>query len=162
MLGIDMIPVTVERRHAGKDASFTWWIDDVLMDESERLKKKPPVPSIEAWNEQMWITRLFDQLIANVDRNLGNLIIDRGWRIWMIDHSRAFRLNKELRSLENLSKVDRQILQRLRQIDKGSVQKAVGETLFGNEVDALLARRDQIVAHYDKVGEAGVFTRRPQ
>ena len=28
----------------------------------------------------MWVVRLFDQLIYNVDRNLGNLLIDKQWR----------------------------------------------------------------------------------
>jgi hypothetical protein len=32
--------------------------------------------------------RAFDQLIYNTDRNLGNLLIDGDWRIWMIDHTR--------------------------------------------------------------------------
>ena len=39
----------------------------------------------------MWVVRLFDQLIYNTDRNLGNLLIDKDWRLWMIDHTRAFK-----------------------------------------------------------------------
>jgi hypothetical protein len=30
-------------------------------------------------------------LIANTDRNQGNLLIDDRWNIWLIDHTRAFR-----------------------------------------------------------------------
>jgi len=40
----------------------------------------------------MWVVRLFDQLIYNTDRNLGNLLIDKSWRLWMIDHTRAFKV----------------------------------------------------------------------
>ena len=43
----------------------------------------------------MWHVRLFDQLITNVDRNLGNLLIDKNWTVWMIDHSSAFRLRQD-------------------------------------------------------------------
>ena len=39
----------------------------------------------------MQMLRLFDQLIANIDRNLGNLLIGNDWTIWAIDHTRAFR-----------------------------------------------------------------------
>ena len=39
----------------------------------------------------MQIVRLFDQLIYNIDRNLGNLMITNDWTIWAIDHTRAFR-----------------------------------------------------------------------
>ena len=46
----------------------------------------------------MHVVRVFDELIQNVDRNMGNLLIDTGWRAWMIDHSRAFRLHKKLKN----------------------------------------------------------------
>ena len=42
--------------------------------------------------------RVFDELIANTDRNLGNMLIDRQWKLWLIDHSRAFRLHETLPS----------------------------------------------------------------
>jgi hypothetical protein len=162
LLEINMIPATVERRHDGKAGSFTWWVDDVLMDEQERYRQKKPVPDTEDWNQQMWITRLFDQLIANVDRNLGNLLIDKAYNIWMIDHSRAFRINKGLRAAGNLSKVDRGLLDRLRKVDKAGIKGAVGNYLSDGEIDALLARRDRIVAHYDASGPEMLFDRRPR
>ena len=33
MLGLDMIPPSVARRHRDKQAAFTWWVDGVMMDE---------------------------------------------------------------------------------------------------------------------------------
>jgi hypothetical protein len=36
--------------------------------------------------------RVFDQLIYNTDRNTGNVLYDTGWRLWGIDHTRAFRV----------------------------------------------------------------------
>jgi hypothetical protein len=160
LLKIGMIPTTVSRRHGTMEASFTWWIDEVLMDEQERYRQKHSAPDSDDWNQQMWITRLFDQLIANVDRNLGNLIIDRRWNIWMIDHSRAFRMNSTLRSPGNLSKVDRDLLERIRQMDKESVRGAVGHHLTGDEIDALLKRRDRIVEHFQARGTAAIFDRK--
>ena len=62
-----------------------------MMDEGDRLKKKIGPPDLQRWNASMQMVRLFDQLIANTDRNLGNLIITNDWSIWAIDHTRAFR-----------------------------------------------------------------------
>jgi hypothetical protein len=160
LLAIGMIPATVERDFNGKPGSFTWWVDEVLMDEQERYRQKRVVPDTNDWNQQMWITRLFDQLIANVDRNLGNLLIDKAYNIWMIDHSRAFRLNKDLRSPGNLSRVDRSLLDRLRQISRESLSAATGKYLTDGEVDALLNRRDRIVAHFEQGGATLLFDRR--
>lgn len=162
LLGLRMVPVTVERRHKSATGSFTWWVDDVLMDEQERYQNGHEAPVSEEWNQQMWTTRLFDQLIANVDRNLGNLLIDTRWRIWMIDHSRAFRIGKTLRAPGNLSKVERTLLDRLRQLDRAGLRKSAGRYLTGGEIDALLARRDLIVEHFERAGEAMIFERKPR
>jgi hypothetical protein len=162
LLELGMIPVSVERRHAGRPGSFTWWVDDVLMDERERYHKKHASPDPAGWSQQMSLVRVFDQLIANVDRNLGNLLIDRQWRIWLIDHSRSFRLADTLRSPKNLTRVDRAFLERLRTVDKAALSRAVGEYLTSIEVDAVLARRDLIVAHFDRMGSSAVFDRKPR
>ncbi len=162
LLALNMVPVTVERRYNGRSGSFTWWVDDVLMDEAERYRQKKPLPDSSDWNQQMWLARMFDQLIANVDRNLGNLLIDTSFNIWMIDHSRSFRLNTSLRSPDNLSRVDRAVLDRLRQLDKLTLAKAIGQHLQSAEIDALLSRRDAIVAHFDKGGAPLLFDRRPR
>ena len=47
------------------------------MDEGKRLKEKTQPPDSAAWNEQMQLVRIFDQLIYNVDRNMGNLLIGK-------------------------------------------------------------------------------------
>ena len=118
LLGLGMIPATVDRLYNGKHGSFTWWVDDVLMDEEERQRQQQRAPNATDWDQQMWTMRLFDQLISNVDCNKGNLLIDKGWNMWLIDHSRAFRLNGTPRSEANLSRVERSLLDRLRRLDR--------------------------------------------
>jgi hypothetical protein len=159
LLGLGMIPATVERSHRGLDASFTWWVDDVLMDEGERLKKRVRPPDPQSWNDQMWIVRVFDQLIDNTDRNVGNLLIDRGWRLWMIDHTRAFRWHRALRSPGNLARCDRELLERLRSLDEATLQRELGRYLGPREIDGILARRDLIVQHFDRAGPAVLYDR---
>ena len=98
LIGLNMVPVSVERKHRGKPSAFTWWLDDVLMDEGDRLKKKIEAPDRAYWSRQTTMMRLFDQLIANVDRNVGNIVYTQDWRLWPIDHTRAFRKNTELKT----------------------------------------------------------------
>ena len=145
LLELDMIPPSIERSYNGKTGSFTWWVDDVIMDEGERIKKKVESPDPRRWNEQMWHVRLFDQLIYNVDRNLGNLVIDKTWTIWMIDHTRAFRLHDELKSRGNLARCDRRVFDRLKALDKPTLTKTMHDYLSPSEINGLLKRRDVIV-----------------
>ena len=44
LIGLNMVPVSVERRYRSTPLAFTWWLDDVLMDEGDRLKKKIEAP----------------------------------------------------------------------------------------------------------------------
>jgi hypothetical protein len=158
LVQLGKIPVSVERTHNGKTGAFTWWIDDVAMDESERLKTKATVPDTDAWNRQMWHVRIFDQLIYNVDRNLGNLIIDKGWTVWMIDHSRAFRLIDTVKSPKDLRKIERGAFDRLKALDAASLKAAVGNYLTPEEQKRLLIRRDAILKVFTDAGGDAIYT----
>jgi hypothetical protein len=159
LLGLGMVPVSVERRWKSASGAYSWWLDDVLMDEAERLKKKVSAPDLVRWNQQMQLVRLFDQLIANIDRNLGNLVITNDWTIWAIDHTRAFRTQPQLKTPANVARCDRQVFARLKQLDKTSIKEAVGDHLSNYEIEALLKRRDVIVKMIEQRGEAGLFDR---
>jgi len=157
LLGLGMVPVTVVRKYQRQDAAFTWWVDDVRMSERERLKKKVNAPDAGRWNSQVFVVRVFDELIYNTDRNLGNLLIDGDWRIWMIDHTRAFKIFKTVRREEQLgARCARQLLAALRGLDEATLSEKTKDLLISGQVEGLLARRDQIVAYYDaKVAELG-------
>ena len=53
LIGLQMVPVSVARPWKSERAAFTWWIDDVMMDEGKRLKDKLQPPNSRPWNEQM-------------------------------------------------------------------------------------------------------------
>jgi hypothetical protein len=160
LLDIGMTPPSIERSHQNKPASFTWWVDDVVMDEGERLKNKTPAPNVDLWNEQMWVVRIFDQLIYNVDRNLGNLLIDKNWTVWMIDHSRAFRLFDKVKTPDNITKCERRVFEKLKALDAATVKAATGDYLTGPEIRGMLARRDELVKLIEKIGPSAFYDRR--
>jgi hypothetical protein len=161
MLGIESMPVYTERNVGGKSCSVSWWLDGFMMDESTRKSKKMEAPNPDAWNDQIYVMRVFDQLIYNVDRNLTNLLITNDWQIVMIDHSRSFRLPNKIENPKNLGRCDRTLLVNLRALNKAAVQKALMPYCTKSEVEGVMARRDLIVAYYDEQikqkGEAAVL-----
>ena len=165
LLGMNMIPVSVERRVGRRTGAVTWWVDDVLMREKERYLNNIEPPDQQRWNEQMYRVRLFNELIYNMDANLGNLLITNDWDIWIIDFTRAFRLHESLRKPENLTRIDRQLLERLRQLDRETLMRELRPYLRKNEINGLLARRDRIVDLFDRRiaenGEAAVLSEAP-
>ena len=160
LIGLNMVPVSVSRSWRSKPGAFTWWIDDVLMDEGTRLKQNTQPPNSAAWSEQMALLRMFDQLIYNIDRNMGNLLISSTWRLWAIDHTRAFRTHKTLKSPGSVTRCDRQVLEGLRRLDRDVLRKEIGDYVTNYEIDGLLARRDRIVEIIDGGGPARLFDRR--
>jgi hypothetical protein len=156
-VGLDRVAVTVERIFERKSASYMWWVDDVLMSEFDRHEKKTDAPDPPAWNRQIWVVRIFDQLIYNYDRNLGNLLIDKSWNIWMIDHSRAFKIFKELKDPGNLgTHCPRALLTALPTLNRENVGAATKGMLSGTQVEGLLARRDYIVKYFEaRIAELG-------
>ena len=149
LMNLDMVPPSVERKVGGKSAAITWWVDDVMMTELDRYKSKQQPLDQNTWNEQMATVHVFDQLILNVDRNLGNLVITKDWNIWMIDHTRAFRLHKKCPKLAGLKQIDQNVLDNLKKLNKAELKTEVGQYLTNSEIDSLLARRDAIVTHFE-------------
>ena len=156
LLGL-RVPVSVERKMNGDWAAFTWWVDDVAMDEEARNKSKTPLgPDPVRTTQQLSMMRAWDELIENKDRNQGNILWTKDWTMWLIDHTRAFRLNHQLTSPERLMRIDREMFTRLRGLTRESIEKAVGESLRKDELAALVARRDALVKHFEaRIARAG-------
>jgi hypothetical protein len=150
LVGLTTVPMSVERAIEGKPAAVTWWVDDVQMDEKERMKTKSQGPDPVRTNKQIQIMRIWDELIQNRDRNQGNILWTHDWTMWLIDHTRAFRLNTNLLKPEQLARCDRGLLERLRAVTPEALAQAVGSSMTKQEQEALLARRDKIVKHYDE------------
>ena len=155
-----MMPVYVERRWNGQIGSISWFVP-TLMDESERHKKKIQPPRPNEWNEQMYRMRVFSALLRDTDRNLTNVLVTHDWKVMMIDFSRAFRLQPELLHAKDLGKIDRRLLAKLEALSKDDVRQAVSDFLTRSELDAMMQRRDLLVAHFKKrvaeLGEARVL-----
>ena len=162
LIGLANVPMSVERNIEGKLAAVTWWVDDVQMDEGARLKKKTMAPDVQRFAKQIQVMKIWDELIQNKDRNGGNVLWTSDWSMWLIDHTRAFRLGKELVAPADLTRCDRRLLEGMRALTAESLAKAVGDSLTKEEQGAVLARRDLIVKHFDdriaKLGEGILFT----
>jgi len=146
----DMLPVYVERKWQGKTGSLSWWLP-VKMDDVERVEKKIEPPDPDKWNKQMYRIRVLDELVYDTDPNLTNVLIGEDWTVWRVDFSRAFRKNKDLRAPKNLVKCDRQLLEKLKAL---KADELAGETkgyLTKDEVNAVMARRDKIVATFQSL-----------
>jgi hypothetical protein len=119
------------------------------MTEKERLEKNLRATNVRDWNQQILKVRLFDNLIYNIDRNLGNLLITKDWKIFMIDHSRSFKSFDVLQHPKDLNRIATTLVEALRKLDEKALKEHCGKYLSSIEIRMLLKRRDKIVALID-------------
>lgn len=151
-----MTPVCVARPYEGKPASFCWWIDNIQMDERDRVSQHIQPPDVARWNGQMDTIRTFDQLIYNMDRSQENLLIGNDWSVYMIDHTRSFRKWPTLRNPAAITKCNPDLLHWLKALRRDDVSRAEGDLLTTEEIDGLMARRDLIVQKLESQATAAV------
>jgi hypothetical protein len=164
LLGWDtLVPPTVERRIDGQKGAVCWWVEEVQFDEEARAEAKVQAPDAVAWTREVQRLRVFSELTADTDRNQGNILITHDWRIVLIDFTRAFRMNTQLREPARVRQIEAQALERLRALTADEVAARVSPWLTGAEIRAVMARRDSLVKHFDKLiaerGETAVLLR---
>jgi hypothetical protein len=158
LLGLDMVPVTVERRVGSDLASVQLWVEGCKhVKEVDQSACPRPIE----WAKQVCRQKVFDNLIANIDRNAGNLLVDGEWNLVLIDHSRAFAQDR-MPFEKEMTRIDRELLARLKTLDEAELMKHVRPWVLGDgPVRAILKRRDKIVAHFERLarerGEAAVY-----
>jgi hypothetical protein len=160
IIGLRMVPATVERYIAPDRGSMQWWVES-MMSEFDRVTKKVSPPDAEAWERVTQKMHLFDQLIANVDRHLNNVLVTKDFDLRLIDHSRSFRAQTDLKDAKILQRFSRSLLDGIKKLEFADLRKRVGKYLLDNQIRAMLARRDAILklaeTRIAEKGEAAVI-----
>ncbi len=150
LLGLGLVPPTVERRIDGRRGSLQLWVEQAIT-EDERGRRKLEPPHRPRWNNQLYNLRLFHQLTHNNDfQNVRNVLVDPTFKVYAIDNSRAFRIQRELMAPDDLQCFSRSVLERLRALDAAQLEARLGPWLDKMQIEGLVARRDAILALADK------------
>ena len=153
LLGLGIVPPTVAREFKDEDGAVRLWIEGA-MTETERSRDKIHAPDQAVWDRQVADVRVFFNLTFNTDyNNINNLLVDSGFRIIPIDHSRAFRTKKSLVAEQMMMRFSPDLLERLEALDTDSLTDALGDLLSKSQIKALLKRRDLILVRADKLIE---------
>ncbi|MDA2924347.1 hypothetical protein MYX65_06770 [Acidobacteria bacterium AH-259-L09] len=154
LLGLDNVPPVVERKIKGQGNKgiLQAWVEKGMV-ETERLKNKIQTPEKHKWRwtMQYQVMRLFDNLIYNEDPNQGNILYDQDWKLWMIDHTRAFRTYSEPLNPTTIRFVDRKCWEKLQNLNEDNLKNRLKPFLHPREIKALLKRRDKLVEHIQQM-----------
>lgn len=168
LLGLNMIPPTVEREFEGKKGSLQLWITSEFsgLDVTEQGIPLPSkMPEAEIFNRGKYLGRAFDCLIGNDDRTQQNVRYTQDWRTILIDHSRAFRSSRKYRKRllygkngmkekKLFRRLPRSFVEKVKTLNFEDIQKAVGPYLKEKEINAVLERQELLLEEIQEMIEA--------
>jgi hypothetical protein len=161
LIGLDMIPPTVEKRVKGELGAAVMWASPTKSFKEMGGVPQAPPQHFASWNRQLIRAKMFDDLIFNKDPNLGNWLVDPAWNLILIDHTRSFTAGKDMAHV--LTRIDAELWDRMKSLTDDSLSGALGPWLGKKEIHAILERRDRMQGIIDKLveskGEAEVFVR---
>ncbi len=140
LLGLDNVPPVVRR----KGGSMQIWIEKATTDAARRKAgEEPSDPS--GFQRQLMDMYIFDNLIANTDRNPGNIVIDSHGKVWFIDQTRSFAGQTELRYPDKITGCSRDLWERLQSVSDAEIREVVAP-FAKHYISELLERRRLLVA----------------
>jgi hypothetical protein len=166
LIGLGMVPVAVEREFQGRKGALSLRAENQgsllkLVERGIRI----PDEAQDRVEKMKWLTRAWDSLTGNEDRTQQNILYTDDWRTIVIDHSRAFRSTKEfteklMYGANGIKKgadghpllfrrLPRWFYDNVKALTAEAVKSAVGDTLTDKEIQALIARRDLLIAEID-------------
>jgi hypothetical protein len=174
LLGLNHVPVAIHRIFKKEDfidekdwnslrkkeGSLQIWIEGAMTEKGRSEKGLHP-PDAGFWGQQHQMLHLFDSLIYNDDRNQGNILIGRDWKIWFIDATRAFRPYRELKHPKVIFRCESQVWENLKSLTPDILREELDPFLKSNELETLIYRHqllvDHIQARIDQMGESVVL-----
>jgi hypothetical protein len=169
LLGLGMVPPTVERTIGGRKGCLQLWVAGITIEAFDGT-----FPDLERWRDQVSVMWLFDDLIANCDRHLNNAIVSPERRLILIDNSKTFRGDEYLRNDLNArgtgtqahfwgvefdearerypTRYPPELIERLRSLTDKEIERAIKRYVWGWRASLVLKRRELILERVESMG----------
>lgn len=144
VLGLNMVPPTVEKKHRGEAGAAVMWVSPTksFTDLGGAAAVKPPAEKMHEWNRQVVRAKMFDNLIANIDPNQGNWLVDPSWNLVLIDHTRSFTTRRDM--VHEMARIDPVLWDRMKALTEAQLKPVIGKLMSGGEIRAIIQRRDRM------------------
>jgi hypothetical protein len=136
------------RKIKGTEGSLQLWVEGNLM-EADRAKQNIEAPNRWRFQMQWQVKNVFDALIHNDDRHARNFLYDKEWKLWLIDHTRAFPLINDLPKDLRIKHCERNLWNNLQGLDEEVVKERLSPYLKSVELKALFKRHDKLIKYIE-------------
>ena len=150
LLELNMVPPTIERTIDGKVGAAVMSISGTKSFKELGGAPKAAPRYLAKWNRELVLAKMFDDLIANEDPDLGNWLVDSEFNAILIDHSRSFGNGKRL--THELTRFHKGFWDRITALTEQQVASStVGRWLDEGQIRAMFERRTEMQKVLDKL-----------
>ncbi len=146
LLGLELVPPVVEREVEGRPGSLQVYLENCIREKDRKRKKLEP-PDPLAFSNAVAEVNVFENLTYDECQDADDLYIHtENWRVCRVDFSEAFAPFNEFLPGCEITVCSRKLYDGLVKLDEQTVRPALSRFLSDEEIGALLARKDLIVA----------------
>ena len=146
LLGLELVPPVVEREVEGRPGSLQVYVENCIREKDRKRKKQEP-PDPLAFSNAVAEVNVFENLTYDECQDADDLYIHtENWRVCRVDFSEAFAPFNEFLPGCEITVCSRKLYDGLVKLDEQTVRPALSRFLSDEEIGALLARKDLIVA----------------
>jgi hypothetical protein len=155
MLGLHLVPVVVPRTIDKRRGALSVWLETAI--DLKFIRDRGRLDLLGGLEPQIAKARVFTALIGNRTRHdAAKMLIPPERKIMIGDNSKGFPLNPEIADMVEIeiagltfnlcNGLDAHLDHALRSLDRKRLDKELGPFLSDAQIDALLIRRDRILA----------------
>jgi hypothetical protein len=123
-------------------------VEGATTGKKRRAREAIELPDLVVHQQQLQMMNVFDALIANVDRNLGNMLYDASGRLLFIDHTRSFVRHQPLGFFDTGLGIERRVWERLSGLEDEEIRARLVPYVGAWQIEDLLDRRRAIVTAF--------------
>ncbi len=151
LLGLDIVPPTVERPVEGVRGALQLFIEDGLSRrDQERLALRPPDET--AFRQALDEIRVFEILTGDACGDMDDTLIQKPtWKVCRVDFSEAFPADPALDKACPLERCPRRLYERLLRTARSMVESRLKPYLSDSEINSLCERKNRVVARLQQL-----------
>jgi hypothetical protein len=146
LLGLDIIPPTVERSIQGVPGALQLYVEGSLSERNRRRSELRPADE-QAFRRALDEIRVFEILTGEECGSPDDTLIDKTtWKICRVDFSEAFSVDPALDAACPLERCPRRLYDHLARMSRSEIEKRLRPYLSDSEINSLCERKKRIVA----------------
>ena len=145
LLDFNLVPPVVERVIEGRKGSLQLFLEGCITERDRKRMNLAP-PDAKSFQNSLDELRIFENLVFNKCANTEDTYINKKtWKVCRVDFSEAFAPSSDLLPDCEISDGSEKIFRNLQGLDPEAVRAKLSPYLNGEEIKALLDRKDKII-----------------